>query len=927
MTINTSGAGVIPKWYPEETKKRKQQEKKQEEKVEEDPKKEHIKECEKWARAYYNQGLNVIPIKYKSKAPNGFKKNEIKEWHHKRIPEEIFEQWIDAHRFENIAILGGHISKDMVCFDIDNPEDFKILELSTDKLIEDGAWVTETPKEPGRFHIVIRDKDELKTNRLEKHIDYRANEHYWLVFPSIHPNGKPYNFLNTHNSIELKLPATRNTLALFEKWNDVLSQKKGTTKTIKATVESKEDFDNSPDCIRNAMKNGASPGMRYYVAQALSSYLQQQKFPLELAIKIVMDWFETKCSTEGRPKKDIKKAIKLPFQKKKYATGCKFWREKTVFCPYENKKDCKFCTGETTDAIVIDEEMEELHETTAKKFVETPGYIDDNSFIGQYTKYQNMLTNAPKVFATHLCISMLGNVMGKKTRNKVQPFGAYHNIYSLLLGKSGKAKKSTAQGIARNVYLHQLAMPDGFSPEGYLGSLSEHSHGMGWMGEFSTLLRGINQGGYMANFKELMNDLLECPFIYEKRLSQKKNSFTIVDPYLSIVSTCTEEGLIPNLNPDMIHGGFLARFMMIFGETEYRKRSSVPDEAEELESNFRTAFMELKKFFEKETIVFELTKDGYDALDEISKDLETNPHWNGVSPFIARYQHYLPVYADIIRFSDMLKNVSLTSLTSLTLLTSLTSLTYENTQNNVVNRVNVVNDVNDVNDDQFLVININSDYIKRAWEIILPCLEYTRKLVKYIEEDYKIAKVETTINNLAPVKHSAALQYSHLTAKDFNEMIGTLKARETIFSLKTTNKTSNRKWIKYVYCTRENIDTNKCKKCIYKCSQDDRDPPLPPLSKNTVNNKKINIKATPKTDENGFYFDTGETKDKQKSLDQARNLERIKEYVGNGLVTEAGLLAFIKNILNKREPEKHLDFLIERGIVFRSGGKLGFSGG
>ena len=295
-----------PDWYPEETKERKQQEKKQLEKVGKDLKKEHIKKCEEWAKAYYNWGLNIIPIKYKSKAPNRFKENEVKQWHHKRIPRKVFDQWIRTHRFENIAILGGHISKDMVCFDFDNPEDFKILGLSVDKLIEDGAWVTETPKEPGRFHIVIRDKDELKTNRLEKHIDYRANEHYWLVYPSIHPNGKPYNFLNTHNHEEFKLPTTKNTLAIFEKWNDVLSQKKGTTKTIKATVESKEDFDNSPDCIRNAMKNGAGPGMRYYVAQALSSYLQQQKFPLELAIKIVMDWFETKCSTEGRPKKDVK---------------------------------------------------------------------------------------------------------------------------------------------------------------------------------------------------------------------------------------------------------------------------------------------------------------------------------------------------------------------------------------------------------------------------------------------------------------------------------------------------------------------------------------------------------------------------------------------------------------------------------------------
>ncbi len=161
-------------------------------------KQKHIELCTKWAKRYYDLGLNVIPIKYKSKIPKGFKKGEIEQWHYKQIPKKIFERWCKEKRFENIAILGGQISQDLVCLDFDNPDEFKALTRETkdkkivvtpENLIETGAWVTETPKEPGRYHVVVRDKNKAKATRLEKHIDYRANEHYWLVCPSIHPNG------------------------------------------------------------------------------------------------------------------------------------------------------------------------------------------------------------------------------------------------------------------------------------------------------------------------------------------------------------------------------------------------------------------------------------------------------------------------------------------------------------------------------------------------------------------------------------------------------------------------------------------------------------------------------------------------------------------------------------------------------------------
>lgn len=309
----------------------------------------------KWVWAYYNKGCNLLPIKYKTKVPNGLSKGEIKKWQYNRQPKELIQKWLDAGLFEGVAILGGKVSGNLICLDFDDPEYFTILGLTTDGLLKDGAWVTETPRERGRYHVVIRDKNEVKVTRKQRFIDYRANEHYWLVYPSIHPDkGKQYNFLNTHNPNDLELPAIRDTLAMFEVWSNKISEIKGTKDKISKTVKTKKEFDTSADCIRNAWKMGAPPGERYYIAIALASWLQQRDFPEEMATELVVNWFLTKCNTEGRDVEDIKGAVATAYTKvkdedgelKTYETGCNFWREKTTFCPYPDKKDCPYKPAE-----------------------------------------------------------------------------------------------------------------------------------------------------------------------------------------------------------------------------------------------------------------------------------------------------------------------------------------------------------------------------------------------------------------------------------------------------------------------------------------------------------------------------------------------------------------------------------------------------
>ena len=69
------------------------------------------------------------------------------------------------------------------------------------------------------------------------------------------------------------------------------------------------------------------------------------------------------------------------------------------------------------------------------------------------------------------------------------------------------------------------------------------------------------------------------------------------------------------------------------------------------------------------------------------------------------------------------------------------------------------------------------------------------------------------------------------------------------------------------------------------------------------------------------------------SLDfQSSDIERLRVFIQdasgrNNTVSEQGILSYIKNILNKDNPEGYFDSLKEEGIVTDFGhGRIGFTG-
>ena len=161
------------------------------------------------ALQYIHDGYSVVPIREGEKAP-------AITWadYQRRIPTEIeIDQWFsDNHN--QIGIVCGCVSGNLVVFDFDGEKwnellnDFEAAfpELANTRVVITGS---------GKAHIYVRCTElteditrEVRTFPDKGEVELRANNHYVLAPPSIHPSGGDYRFRNPEVPI-LAIPLQR----------------------------------------------------------------------------------------------------------------------------------------------------------------------------------------------------------------------------------------------------------------------------------------------------------------------------------------------------------------------------------------------------------------------------------------------------------------------------------------------------------------------------------------------------------------------------------------------------------------------------------------------------------------------------------------------------------------------------------------------
>jgi len=231
----------------------------------------YMTSIENWINFYRNQGFSIIPLKERDKRPN------IDSWqqYQKKPPtnEEIL-QWIESGLFQNIGIICGNVSNNLVVIDIDKQDILEKLGLKVETLIARGHWVIKT----GRgYHIYCRNNGNpggiVKDDKL--HIEYRANGGYCVAPPSIHPNGSEYKFLYQDGPETLKDLKSENVKKVF---NDMITKLGGKPAQI---------------CTKPAIpaiKKGVTYGSRNDSAFKLACQYRDGGLTIEEATKLLMDW-------------------------------------------------------------------------------------------------------------------------------------------------------------------------------------------------------------------------------------------------------------------------------------------------------------------------------------------------------------------------------------------------------------------------------------------------------------------------------------------------------------------------------------------------------------------------------------------------------------------------------------------------------------
>jgi len=194
---------------------------------------------------YLKNGLSIIPLRPKSKEPAI---DSWKPYQERRATEEEVEKWF-RNTNNNIGIICGTISGNLVIIDFDSEELFQKWYEIIDKEYPEirdiilNTWIIRTGR--GR-HIYLRvneDEKEFKERfrnkpKLIDDVDIKGEGGYVVAPPSIHPNGKQYEFLISPNDTGITVVDSKTLSRILETIREI---GEGEGKRGEDRVEKKEE--------------------------------------------------------------------------------------------------------------------------------------------------------------------------------------------------------------------------------------------------------------------------------------------------------------------------------------------------------------------------------------------------------------------------------------------------------------------------------------------------------------------------------------------------------------------------------------------------------------------------------------------------------------------------------------------------------------
>jgi hypothetical protein len=358
-----------------------------------------------------------------------------------------------------------------------------------------------------------------------------------------------------------------------------------------------------------------------------------------------------------------------------------------------------------------------------------------DGWLGRYLDYARRGVHAPRIY--HLacglfCVSAAaGPDIGITVGAELLPL----NLYMALLGPSGLAQKSRSIDRARPILRackDNLLLSDEFSREALYKALAEDSHRVLIFREFGKYLK-VSQREYMAGTTEFLTELYDCPPEQSRTLQGER--YTIKRPYLGILTASTPEWLLPRMDQVDVQAGFHPRFAHItFEPKPPRCRDLTPWDQNQINRLVEDLHHLTKR---PRTLTLGTGQAFYDQYED---ELEAQASARGGNPLLAAFQARLPI--QLLKFAAC-----------------------------------------------YQIAESDADVISTA------ALSRARLLVDYMfssfsdifltrwaadPQDAKIQKVRELLRREPGITHSRLQRNSHLTARDLNQVLETLRQGEEL---------------------------------------------------------------------------------------------------------------------------------------------------
>ena len=219
--------------------------------------------------------------------------------------------------------------------------------------------------------------------------------------------------------------------------------------------------------------------------------------------------------------------------------------------------------------------LEELACAFKSPLCATDSYVDDFEpimpdcgWISDYVKYTRNI-ESPTAFHFFTALTVLGATLHRQVYVDQSHFKIWPAIQTMLIGPSGKVKKSTAANVGVRLAMHSNRinkLPERVTSEALSSNLAElygrtgAAIGMLYVSELSTCL---NKKDYNSDLVQVLTDLFDSRDIPLTVRTQRRGNETISNVAVSFIGCSNEEWLASSIPESAFGGGFMGRMLVI----------------------------------------------------------------------------------------------------------------------------------------------------------------------------------------------------------------------------------------------------------------------------------------------------------------------------------------------------------------------------